>query len=105
MEVETAQRGDETPKPQPFSREALARVLNDLKVSERMFPVRQVLHAIDRAKNQGMSASDFVSNDYFDDVVGKAYRLYEERLAASNATDFGGLLLSALRLVAGGTPA
>src|SRR5215467_602109 len=83
----------------------LARVLIDLKVPERMFPVRQVLHAIDRAKNQGMSASDFVSDDYFDDVVGKAYRLYEERLAAANATDFGGLLMSALRLIAGGTPA
>jgi len=83
----------------------LARVLVDLKVPERMFPVRQVLSAIDRAKNQGMSAADFVSDDYFDDVVGKAYRLYEERLAAANATDFGGLLLSVLRLCAGGTPA
>jgi len=31
----------------------LARVLVDLKVPERMFPVRQVLSAIDRAKNQG----------------------------------------------------
>jgi DNA helicase-2/ATP-dependent DNA helicase PcrA len=37
--------------------------------------------------------------------VGKAYRLYEERLAAANATDFGGLLLSVLKLAAGGTPA
>jgi len=83
----------------------LARVLIDLKVPERMFPVRQVLHAIDRAKNNGMSAADFVSDDYFDDVVGKAYRLYEERLAAANATDFGGLLLSVLKLAAGGTPA
>src|SRR3954471_1651717 len=83
----------------------LARVLIDLKVPERMFPVRQVLSAIDRAKNQGMSASDFASNDYFDDVVGKAYRLYEERLAAANATDFGGLLLSVLKLCSSGTPA
>ena len=83
----------------------LARVLIDLKVPERMFPVRQVLSAIDRAKNSGLSGADFVSNDYFDDVVGKAYRLYEERLAAANATDFGGLLLSVLKLVSSGTPA
>jgi DNA helicase II / ATP-dependent DNA helicase PcrA len=83
----------------------LARVLTDLKVPERMFPVRQVLSAIDRAKNQGIGPIDFVANDYLDDVVAKAYRLYEERLAAANATDFGGLLMSALRLVAGGTPA
>jgi DNA helicase-2/ATP-dependent DNA helicase PcrA len=83
----------------------LARVLTDLKVPERLFPVRQVLSAIDRAKNQGQGPIDFASNDYFDDVVGKAYRLYEERLAAANATDFGGLLMNALRLVASGTPA
>src|SRR6516164_9779741 len=83
----------------------LGRVLTDLKVPERMFPVRQVLSAIDRAKNQGMSAASFNTDDYFDDVVGKAYKLYEERLAAANATDFGGLLMRTLDLVAGGTPA
>jgi len=83
----------------------LGRVLTDLKVPERMFPVRQVLSVIDRAKNQGIGASAFESHDYFDDVVGKAYRLYEERLAAANATDFGGLLLSALNLCASSTPA
>jgi DNA helicase-2/ATP-dependent DNA helicase PcrA len=83
----------------------LGRVLTDLKVPERMFPVRQVLSAIDRAKNQGLTADSFSSSDYFDDVVGKAYRLYEQRMAAANATDFGGLLLSTLQLVAGATPA
>jgi DNA helicase-2/ATP-dependent DNA helicase PcrA len=83
----------------------LSRVLVDLKVPERMFPVRQVLSVIDRAKNQGTSAASFESHDYFDDVVGKAYRLYEERLAAANATDFGGLLLSTLQLCASDTPA
>ncbi|HVV49562.1 MAG TPA: UvrD-helicase domain-containing protein, partial [Polyangia bacterium] len=83
----------------------LGRVLTDLKVPERMFPVRQVLSAIDRAKNSGISAASFNSDDYFDDVVGKAYKLYEERLAAANATDFGGLLMRTLELVAGGSPA
>jgi DNA helicase II / ATP-dependent DNA helicase PcrA len=83
----------------------LSRVLTDLKVPDRMFPVRQVLSVIDRAKNQGIDGAAFESHDYFDDVVAKAYRLYEERLAASNATDFGGLLLSALKLCASGTPA
>ena len=82
----------------------LARVLADLKVPERLFPVRQVLSAIDRAKNQGITAASFQPGDYFDDVVAKAYKLYEERLAASNATDFGGLLMSALQLCLGDTP-
>jgi DNA helicase-2/ATP-dependent DNA helicase PcrA len=83
----------------------LARVLTDLKVPERMFPPRQVLSAIDHAKNQGITAAAFQANDYMDDVVAKAYRLYEQRLAAASATDFGGLLLSMLELVRSGTPA
>jgi DNA helicase-2/ATP-dependent DNA helicase PcrA len=83
----------------------LARVLTDLKVPERMFPPRQVLSAIDRAKNQGIGAAAYPANDYLDDVVAKAYRLYEERLAAANATDFGGLLMKTLELAASGTPA
>ena len=78
----------------------LARVLTDLKVPERLFPVRQVLSAIDRAKNQGITADAYQPGDYFDDVVAKAYALYEQRLAAANATDFGGLLLRALQLCA-----
>jgi DNA helicase II / ATP-dependent DNA helicase PcrA len=82
----------------------LARVLADLKVPERLFPVRQVLSAIDRAKNEGITAAAFDAGDYFADVVARAYKLYEERLAASNATDFGGLLISALQLCQGDTP-
>jgi DNA helicase-2/ATP-dependent DNA helicase PcrA len=82
----------------------IARVLADLDVPERLFPPRQVLSAIDRAKNLGTTADAFVSNDYFEDVIGKAYAAYEERLHAANATDFGGLLLQALRLCQQGTP-
>jgi len=82
----------------------MARVLIDLAVPERMFPVRQVMSVIDGAKNQGISAAEFTPHDYFDDVVAKAYALYEERLRAANATDFGGLLLSALRLCEQASP-
>ena len=83
----------------------MARVLADLQVPERLFPVRQVLSSIDRAKNQGLTPESFVRSDYFDDVVGKAYAAYEERLRAANAIDFGGLLVEALHLHASGGPA
>jgi DNA helicase-2/ATP-dependent DNA helicase PcrA len=83
----------------------MARVLTDLKVPERLFPVRQVLSAVDRLENQGITAAAFQPGDYFDDVVAKAYQLFEERMAAANATDFGGLLLHTLRMCVGDTPA
>jgi DNA helicase-2/ATP-dependent DNA helicase PcrA len=86
-------------------RRLMTRVLADLGVPERLFPVRQVMSVIDRAKNQGIDAARFTPGDYFDDVVGKAYRVYEQRMAAANATDFGGLLLSALRLCDQDSPA
>ncbi len=76
----------------------LSRVLTDLNVPDRLFPVRQVLSAIDRAKNQGTDPDHFQAGDYFEEVIGKAYALYEARLKAANATDFGGLLLKALHL-------
>jgi DNA helicase-2/ATP-dependent DNA helicase PcrA len=60
--------------------------------------VRQVVAIIDRAQNQGISAANFVASGPLDKVVASAYRSYEERLAAANAVDFGGLLLWALRL-------
>ena len=87
------------------ARRLMSRVLVDLKVPEKTFPVRQVLSVIDRAKNQGTLAEDFPSGDYFDHVVGKAYRLYEERLRAASAVDFGGLLLLALQLCKADCPA
>jgi DNA helicase II / ATP-dependent DNA helicase PcrA len=83
----------------------LARVLTDLAVPERLFPVRQVLSAIDRAQNQGITAATFQAGDYLDDVVAKAFALYQQRLRAANATDFGGLLIEALRLCEEATPA
>src|SRR3569623_3427007 len=54
----------------------LSRVLTDLAVPERLFPVRQVLSAIDREKNKGVGAADFAPTDSIDDVVAKACRLY-----------------------------
>jgi DNA helicase-2/ATP-dependent DNA helicase PcrA len=79
-------------------RRLMARVLHDLNISDKTFPVRQVVAIIDRAQNQGITAADFAAPGPLDQVIAKAYRTYEERLAASNAVDFGGLLLWALRL-------
>ena len=79
-------------------RRLIARVLKDLNISDKTFPVRQVAAIIDRSQNQGISAANFAVAGPLDEVIAKAYRSYEERLTAANAVDFGGLLLWALRL-------
>jgi len=86
-------------------RRLMQRVLTELKVPEKQFPVRQVLSAIDRQKNNGVDADKFEPGDFFEDVIGKAYRAYEARLKLANAVDFGGLLIKALKLCTPGTPA
>jgi len=87
------------------SRRLMSRVLADMQVPEKRFPVRQVLAVIDRAKNRGMTADRFPSADHFDEVVAKAYRMYEERLTAAGAVDFGGLLLKTLAMCKADCPA
>ena len=85
-------------------RRLMARVLHDLNISDKTFPVRQVVAIIDRAQNQGTTSASFAVSGPLDEVVAKAYRTYEERLAAANAVDFGGLLLWALRLGSADSP-
>ncbi len=83
----------------------LTRVMADLGVSDRHFPVRQVQWAIDEAQNRGVDAAHFEAGDYFSDVVAKVFKEYARRMRASNAVDFGGLLLSALDLCRPDSPA
>jgi len=76
----------------------LTQIMKDLSISDRNFPVKQIQWAIDQAQNQGIDSAHFKPGDYFEDVVGKVYATYEQRLKKSNAVDFGGLLLNALAL-------
>jgi len=85
-------------------RRLMARVLHDLNISDKMFPVRQVVAIVDRAQNQGTTSASFTVSGPLDEVVAKAYCTYEERLTAANAVDFGGLLLWALRLGSADSP-
>ena len=83
----------------------LARVLTDLEVPERMFPVRQVLSAIDRAKNQGIRAARLSAGRLLRRRGGQGVHAVRGAPAAANATDFGGLLIDALRVCEEPTPA
>jgi DNA helicase-2/ATP-dependent DNA helicase PcrA len=76
----------------------MIRVMKDLDLDPRFTSPRALLSAIDQAKNKGIGADEFRGNDYFSDIVARAYRLYQERLEAQNGVDFGDLLLKALWL-------
>lgn len=65
-------------------------------LDEKRWPPRQLAQCIDRWKNKGLRPDDLdaLENESFANGQGqKFYRLYQDRLKALNACDFGDLLL------------
>ncbi|MCH9688139.1 MAG: UvrD-helicase domain-containing protein, partial [Deltaproteobacteria bacterium] len=82
----------------------MGQVLKELKVPDNLYSPRGVLGHIDRAKNRGLGPEAFDRlglPEPVGSVVQEAYRLYEKRLRAADAADFGDLLLLAVKLLRG----
>ncbi|GIW09221.1 MAG: hypothetical protein KatS3mg061_0278 [Dehalococcoidia bacterium] len=77
-------------------------VLADLRLDEGRVSPRAVLNAISRLKAElVLPDSPELSGiqRYFDEIVSRAYRLYQERLAESRGLDFDDLILQTVRLL------
>ena len=75
---------------------------NDL--DEKRFPARQLAGLIDRWKNRGLNPADLdaAENEAYANGRGQQfYQLYQDRLKALNACDFGDLLLHMLNVLRG----
>jgi DNA helicase-2/ATP-dependent DNA helicase PcrA len=80
------------------TRTLCARVLKELNLSDRLFPVRMLLSRIDDAKNRGQGPEEVPAGDWQAEVTKKVYAAYQARLRQANAVDFGDLLLYALQI-------
>jgi DNA helicase-2/ATP-dependent DNA helicase PcrA len=70
-------------------------------IDEKRWPARQLASLIDRWKNRGLNPADLdaTENEAYANGKGQAfYRLYQDRLKALNACDFGDLLLHMLNI-------
>ena len=79
----------------------LKQLINENDLDEKRWPARQLAGLIDRWKNRGLSPEDLdaVENEAYANGRGQQmYRLYQERLKALNACDFGDLLLHMLNI-------
>jgi len=85
-------------------RAVVARVLKEMKLDERRYPVRMVLSRIHREKQEGRSPEQMHRRDWADDQVVKIYQRYEEHLDAASAVDFEDLILRATRLAESDLP-
>ena len=71
-------------------------------LDEKRWPARQLAGCIDRWKNKGLTPADLSAADseaYANGQGQKFYRLYQDRLKALNACDFGDLLLHMLNIL------
>jgi DNA helicase-2/ATP-dependent DNA helicase PcrA len=80
----------------------MRRVLDDLDIDTKLFSVSTALGKLDDAKNQGIGLSRFDELGLWDPVrewTQKAWKLYEQRLRAADAADFGDLLMLTVELL------
>ncbi|HWU03660.1 MAG TPA: UvrD-helicase domain-containing protein [Novosphingobium sp.] len=71
-------------------------------LDDKRWPAKQLAACIDRWKNRGLGPEDLdaVENEAYANGKGQHfYRLYQQRLLALNACDFGDLLLHMLRIL------
>ncbi len=78
----------------------MKRVLQALHVDPRQFTPRSVLSAISSAKSEMRGADHFKgqSENYFQEVVARAYERYQQSLREASALDFDDLLTETVRL-------
>ncbi len=79
----------------------LKQLIRDNDLDEKRWPPRQLAGLIDRWKNRGLNPGDLdaVENESYANGQGaKFYGLYQDRLKALNACDFGDLLLHMLNI-------
>jgi DNA helicase II / ATP-dependent DNA helicase PcrA len=80
----------------------MRRVLDDMKVADSLYTPRGILGHIDRAKNRGLGPDQLDPLGIVEPVrtvVARAYAAYQARLRASDAVDFGDLLLHVVTLL------
>ncbi|NUP07663.1 MAG: UvrD-helicase domain-containing protein [Polyangiaceae bacterium] len=80
-------------------RAVMTRVYKDLRIDDKRHPMRQVMGRIQREKQDGLLAADFIPSNPIEAVVSRCFSAYEERLMAANAVDFDDLLIRVLRIV------
>jgi DNA helicase-2/ATP-dependent DNA helicase PcrA len=73
----------------------VSNVEKELDIDIRRFPPKAVISVISDAKNKLIDYEAFSKNaaDYFEKIVARIYRLYQEKLFKANALDFDDLLM------------
>lgn len=83
------------------SQRVLKSCLQELDISDKMFPPRMVLSEISRQKDMMISPQEYENQnqtDYRKSTIAKVYKLYQHKLLTSNAMDFDDIICHTVRL-------
>src|SRR5579883_115538 len=79
----------------------IKRVLTELSLDAKQHSPRAILGAISKAKNELRGPDEYrnAAGSYFEEVVARVYRRYQDALSTENAADFDDLLIRTLDLL------
>ncbi|MBA3534720.1 MAG: UvrD-helicase domain-containing protein [Ardenticatenales bacterium] len=80
-------------------RRLIKQVLAEMNLSDKSYKPAAVHGVISRAKNDGLGPTQFRPDSYWEEVVGRIYEQYQDKLQRNNALDFDDLLLLTARLL------
>ncbi len=83
------------------SQRVMKSCLQELDISDKMFPPRVVLSEISRQKDMMINPLEYENQnqtDYRKSTIAKLYKLYQNKLLSSNAMDFDDIICQTVRL-------
>ncbi len=84
------------------SKRLFGAAMKELRIDDKMFPVKSVMNVISRAKDTLTAPEEFITlagKDYRLGQIGKIYQLYQEKLAEANAVDFDDIIMRTVDLL------
>jgi DNA helicase-2/ATP-dependent DNA helicase PcrA len=87
------------------TRAALRRVLDELRLDPKRYPVGMLSNAISQAKSELKTPNEFPNRSYHDEIVRRVYESYEEVLRRSGGLDFDDLIMKVVQLFSTDTEA
>jgi DNA helicase-2/ATP-dependent DNA helicase PcrA len=80
------------------TRAALRRVLDELRLDQKRYPVGMLSNAISQAKSELKTPNEYPNRSYQDEIVRRVYESYDEVLRRSGGLDFDDLIMKLVQL-------
>src|SRR5258708_26035168 len=81
------------------TRAALRRVLDELRLDQKRYPVGMLSNAISQAKSELKTPNEYPNRSYQEEIVRRVYESYEEVLRRSGGLDFDDLIMKLVQLL------